>query len=1123
MASAAAAVPTQTPCIIFDSGKAGLISIVEEELPTDVESPLASPSPQAPTWRKVDYFGKLETKNIRGLGVPSASGTGSPLASNPGSGSPETSPRIASPRISIAGWGMIPPRYTPHLGTNSQYSHAELWSQASPKLPQLSSVIPDISDDEASRHGSIAELEIFLRKASIVQSLTEKGSGTKSDIEILISEESSDVLGPLHSPLTPLTPSIRTSASPRASSECLGKTSSHEDQNVTSATTPKRPHLDRASVFKQINNFADLHSFSFRQAPKARKQSGATPDPMSMDGGIQRPASARVSLASSVLNDATQDVMLVNPITGERRMSIIRPSLAGEQLAQPSLLRRSSSATPMYTLVRRDSLLVGGRRNPSTGSRPSLSTRNSSIRSSSDIRSGSSAHLSLPQTPMSGDGQRNRNLSASTRHMSSASNARTMSSARTMSTMSQSSYARTMSTSAWSRTMSTFTRASSTSSVTTYDVESARDNSQQLQSDCVDTQTRRKSSSFVPLFGQFQWNKTNSAVELPMSEPEPAYQEALAGVEEDPDFVEVEVKSKAGSIARRASLLANVFTNQDVDVDPDLKFEPSASEAEIKQGIAQAQNERSLRKMVYSRNFAIASLAMINAFCIALSFGLFSVWYATAPLILAAPLLRSTMVVDLLISHTYKKARLLLKPQREEPEVPVMDYATVISFSNESLEDIQSTLDSLVDQKDVDMHKNLLLISCNDNVWNSDCAKSTTRIILEHILTNIVDEAKFRMPRDGPGTGYDTMWCRRGIYKGLPYVLMVKEGVTKRIDVLDLSRNLLHAYNLRKESYFNSVPSAFFAWYKEWAELHDFASFDFLANISSESILDEHGISQLYSQFLQSPNCVAVSSRVEIDPRSSRWSVGNLFSNSHLVYDQVRSFHQTHIMQKASVSPSACQMLKICEETCGPHVLEEIKKRRPYSMSNMVKQIYSSLEEDDMMQGTPEASNLQATNAVTYTRSSTTFSEFLAQRQRVAFLTCATNLAVLCDSHMHWFERLSSAAELLAWCLPLFSLAVMVNFLRSAALQQNIPVLIVLSAVVALPWIYAFASAMWLARSWDARLRHLVGFPILIVTGPFVAIYVAVSTIFNSHRLRPEQPRRRCSSAITAQIQRSDV
>ncbi|KAG9658304.1 glycosyltransferase family 2 protein, partial [Aureobasidium melanogenum] len=674
--------------------------------------------------------------------------------------------------------------------------------------------------------------------------------------------------------------------------------------------------------------------------------------------------------------------------------------------------------------------------------------------------------------------------------------------------------------------MSTFTRTSSTTSMSAFDVdvESVHDDNQHNHNSCDGAQTQRTPSLLVPLFGHFQWNNTDSAVVLPIQEPEPTYQEALAGVAEDPDFVEVEIEPKAGSITRRASLFANIFTNKDVDVDPDLKFKPSASEVEIKQGIAEAQKERSRRKMIYSRNIAATSLVTLNAVCIALSFGLFSIWYATAPLILLAPLLKSTMAVDLIVSHAYKKVRLLLSnPPEEKLEDPTMDYATAVSFSNESFEDIQSTLDSLVDQKDVDMHKNLLLISCNDNVWNSDPAKPTTRIILEHILTNIVDEAKFQMPHDGHDAGFDNMWCRRGIYKGLPYVLMIKEGMTNKVEFLDLIRNLLHSYNLRKESYHNSVPSAFFAWYEEWAELHDFASFDFLINVNSETSLDEHCISQLYQQALKNPACAGVLSRVEVDSRSLRWGVGNLSINAQLMYDQIRQSHQTQIMHKASVNPSACQMLRICEETCGPQILEEIKKHRPTPMSNMVKQICSSTEEDDMMYGSPEVITLQAVHAVTYARSPTTFFDFMSQQQRIAFSTCATNLAILCNNQMHWFERLSSAADLLAWSLPLCSLALIVNFLRSAALQQSIPVLIVLSAIVALPWIYGIASATWLAHAWEGRLRYLLGFCILALTGPIVAVYVVVFTVLNLHLLRPEQPKRRRSSAIAAQIQPSAV
>ncbi|KAI5197654.1 hypothetical protein E4T39_07222 [Aureobasidium subglaciale] len=1009
MASAASAATTHTPHIVFDSRKAGLISIVEEELATEDQTPLAS-SYQAPPWRDVDYFNDTGNQMLKGLGVKRAYSTGCPLVDT----SRDDSLRVPSIPTStwntLPEWGMVPSHHDTSLRTSSQPNSAKgLWTQWPHALPQLSSVIPDISDDEASRHGSIAELEIFLRKASIVQSQDEESNETKLDIDALMTEES-DVLGPLHSPLTPLTPrtpSVRTPASPRASSECLGGTSINEDRPIDGADSPKRPHLSPSVVFKRMNHFADLNSFSFSQRSKARKESGAGADPMSSprlstESSIKRPSSARVSLGSSVDCGVTEDVMLINPITGERKMSVVKPTSVEEQCTH-SFLYANYIYVDMVTDVDvlkgffgvvRDNLRFG------------LSSRNSSF--------------------------------------------------------------------------------------------------------------------FVPLFGQFQQSKTDSAVTLPIQEPKPAYQEALADVEEDPDFVEVEIEPKAGPIARRASLLANIFSNNDVDVDPDLEFEPSASEADIIRGIAEAESERSQRKMVYSRNIAVSCFTIVNGICVALSFGLFSVWYAMAPLVLAAPLFRSAMALKLLGFLVGRKAMLRFGKEKVEPTP--MDYATVVSFSKESLEDMEGTLDSLINQKDVDMHKNLLLISCNDKMLNRDQAKSTTRILLEHILTNIVDEAKFRIPCVGKSAGFHNLWCRRGIYKGLPYVLMIKEGVTSKTETLDLIRNLLHSYNLRKESYHNSVPPAFFAWYQEWAELHDFASFDFLVNASSNSLLDESCISELYNQSLEYPDCSGISSRVEIDYRTSRWSVGNFFDNACLVYEQLRYSHQSQITHRVTATRGACQMIKICEETCGPQILEDIKKRRPSPMSNIVTRISASVEEDDALYGVPESISRQAIHAVTYAHPSTTFSDFLSQRKRLAFSTCAINLAVLRDSQTGWFERVSSTAELVAWCLPMCSLAIMINFLRSAALQQNIAVLIVLSAVVALPWIYAFASAMWLARSWDARLRYLLGFCFLAVTGPVIAIYTVIFTIINLHHLRPEERQRtRSPATINTHVKSSEV
>ncbi|KAI5249104.1 hypothetical protein E4T42_05416 [Aureobasidium subglaciale] len=1124
MTSAASAASTTTPHIVFHSRKAGLISIVEEELSAEDQSPLA-PSYQAPSWRDIDYFDGTGDQKLQGLGVKRAYSTGCSLVVDPRDDSLRVSSIPTSTWNALPEWGMVPSHHDTTLRTSSQPTNAKgLWTQWPHALPQLSSVIPDISDDEASRHGSIAELEISLRKASIVQSQDGKNNETKIDIDALLTEES-DVLGPLHSPLTPLTPrspSVRTSTSPRASSECLGATSIVEDRPIDSAYSPKRPNLSPSVVFKKMNHFADLNSFSFGQKSKARKESGAGADPMSSprlstESSIKRPPSARISFGSSVDCGVTEDVMLVNPITGERKMSVVKSTDVDEQVRRPSALRRSSSSTSMYTLVRRESVAASKTQTRSAASRPSLSGRGSSTAASSsqseDASSTSEQHL--------------RNLSSWTQHTSGASNARAMSNTRTVSHSSSArtpSYTRTTSTSTWSR-MSTFSRASSTSSVTTYDSTYTRHNNQETQAECDEEKASRSSSFLIPLFGQLQRSKTDSTVALPIQEPKPAYQEALADVEEDPDFVEVEIEPKAGPIARRASLIANVFTNNDVDVDPDLKFEPSASEADIMRGVAGAENERSQRKMVYSRNIAVSYFVIVNGICVALSFGLFSVWYAIAPLVLAAHLSRSAMALNLVGLLVSRMAKVMLRSGEEKGEPPSMDYATVVNFSRESLEDMEGVLDSLVDQKDVDMHKNLLLVSCNDKMLNGDQAKSTTRVLLENILTNIIDEAKFQIPCEGQNAGYDNLWCRRGIYKGLPYVLMIKEGVTSKTETLDLIRNLLRSYNLRKESYHNSVPPAFFAWYQEWAELHDFASFDFLVNASSDSLLDGTCIAELYNQFLEHPDCSSISSRVEVDYHTSRWCAGNLIDNACLVHEQLRYAHQSQITHRVISNSGACQMIKICEETCGPQILEDNKRRRPSPMSNIATRISAIVEEDDALYGAPEVISRQAVYAVSYTHPTNIFSDFLSQRKRLTFSTCAINLAVLRDSQMGWFERLSAVAELMAWCLPVVSLAIMINFLRSAALQQNIPVLIVVSAVVALPWIYAFASAMWLARSWDARLRYLLGFCFLAIAGPFIAIYTVISTFINLHHVRPGERKRRRYSATstTTNIQPCEV
>lgn len=636
-------------------------------------------------------------------------------------------------------------------------------------------------------------------------------------------------------------------------------------------------------------------------------------------------------------------------------------------------------------------------------------------------------------------------------------------------------------------------------------------------------ETPRKSSFFTPLFENFHWSKHDSAVILPVHESVPPLQEGLADVEEDPDFVEVEIKPKAGSVSRRASLIANIFSSKDIDVDPDLEFEPSASEAQIKQGVAEAQSNRTHRKMIYSRNAVATSFVVFNTICIALSFGLISVWYALIPLILAAPFLHSVMALDLLGFSAYSWIT-TSRQAPTEPGVPNLNLATVLSFKDETFEDVKNCLDAIVDQQDIDQHKHMLLVFANDQMLNEVRAKSTTRVLLEHAFTNIADEAKFQIPREDDEYEFTTLWCRRGIYKSLPYILVVKEGVVDTRERLGSAREMLYGYNCRHEAL--AKTPAFNAWFQEWAEQHGFASFDFLISTSPDTTLHPNCISELCRQSLADPKCVGTSSLVKVDTRTHKWSLGNLYRNASYMRDQlVRKSHQSNVSRQATAAPGACQMLKICEQTCGPQVMKDLGARRPSPMGNIVSKIRSFADDDSIVGASygPGVITRQAMGAIAYTRPSSTFSEFVDQHQQLSLSDLASNLSVLSNNHSTWFEKLSSFTEILAWSLPLFSLAIIANFLRAAALHQNIPVLIVLGAVVTLPWIYSSISSMFFATSWQERFRYLLGFLACAVLSPFMVIIATASAIMNLHHLGQRKAKRARHAVAEAEADSSNV
>ncbi len=169
------------------------------------------------------------------------------------------------------------------------------------------------------------------------------------------------------------------------------------------------------------------------------------------------------------------------------------------------------------------------------------------------------------------------------------------------------------------------------------------------------------------------------------------------------------------------------------------------------------------------------------------------------------------------------------------------------------------------------MHKNLLPHHAMTTYGARLCTKSTTRIILEHISTNIVDGSKFHMPHDE-----HWLWL-------LQYVVPKRNmqrpalrfddqrGHDQQSRFVDLIRNLLIVTSQKGGTITQYLLLSSLGM-KNGPECTTLR-----LSTSGKRQLRACSVKaplQLHQQALRDPACAGVSSRVEVDSRSSRWVLG---------------------------------------------------------------------------------------------------------------------------------------------------------------------------------------------------------------------------------------------------------
>ncbi|KAG5821236.1 hypothetical protein H9Q74_000324 [Fusarium xylarioides] len=504
------------------------------------------------------------------------------------------------------------------------------------------------------------------------------------------------------------------------------------------------------------------------------------------------------------------------------------------------------------------------------------------------------------------------------------------------------------------------------------------------------------------------------------------------------------------------------------------------------------------RKVTRQKHIMTAFLISVNFMFIFASWWWPRYYYVYIPFI-SFPLVLNCIMIASIICFTLKNlisAEKIIEPDHLE------DLIMIMPCYNETLEECTKSLDSLVDQVSIDNHKRGIIVICDGRVRGPGMEKTTAQYLNEDIFVEQLHREKIaRAYRawDGQAMDVEISW---GYYKGVPFYCIVKEQNQGKRDSLIVVRSFLYKFKIRNTNPTTIFSSQFLLSMTDWLTQEvKVNQVDHLIGMDADTIFDKVCISELLKES-KYPNTVGVCGYVAVDFKDGNWNLWSIYQNAEYTIAQgLRRLHQSIATKKVSCLPGCCQLLKICDMTCGDKVLVELFGYYPRPLDGMITRIRATASEDrnhicQLLTTFPEAQTRQALRARAYTDVPHSWSVFLSQRRRWTLGATSNDLLLTTARHCQWWERILAFSNVLTWCLNVFVIA-SIGCMIVAFMHQPWWIIMAFAGIMIVPLIYYVIMAVWLPQSMLERFQYLFGLFIFVVLGPFLNIAVMVFAVFN--------------------------
>jgi chitin synthase len=524
----------------------------------------------------------------------------------------------------------------------------------------------------------------------------------------------------------------------------------------------------------------------------------------------------------------------------------------------------------------------------------------------------------------------------------------------------------------------------------------------------------------------------------------------------------------------------------------------------------------SLNKQKY---LSISTLAIINILLSSTYIIYPNNWYAYISILSLGSIINSSSIILILLNKMYKKIDIDYV-YRKIPR----NYTYVIPCYNESYEELNNSINSLINQDKLNNDILTFIIVCDGKVKGHGNEDTTDNILKKILDINKNPEIVKYTTADNK---INTLELYKGIYKTIPYLLIIKNINYGKRDSLTLVRRLCYLYNnyLINNNYSiinNDLLSQKLIKFiiKFFKKIYSNNIINFIIGIDADTIFEYRCTYELIKKIEISNNCKDI---YDNENRNIKWNVLAcvgfvdinkfninlyiLYQYAEYIYSQcLRRNAQSNITHKVNCLSGCNQLIVICEETCGDKILNKFNYL-PKENENIFNHIRSYASEDRnhaclMLSMYPYVQTVQTLSAIAYTNVPTSIKVFISQRRRWSLGAITNDMLLVYLPGINIFERIASLVNIIVYSINPFITISTILFLKVLFTAPTY-LMLYLSCIMIIPFTYGLIIPIIIKPMiFRSTIYYYISFIIYIILCIPVSFCIYMYSIFNMNIIK---------------------